>query len=283
MGKRAAPVIPDGYGRLDVLDGEASPSQAPLVDGRELHKYDVGPPLGFELALDEDWVVAYLVTPESGKAPVVAEIRIFPKRGEHFLYMDADGATFHRERPVGRWEVDLPGSPYLPLGEPLPVPSGGLNARLLNKVRLPATLIRDAAETIRSIDPDSTESRGLQPNALPPSYTDISLSWAVPRIQVSGRRPGKGGRSPIFYATLSLMYVQLLAEGSRRPIPDLTKRLQKRGHFFSVGTVRKMVWRCGEKGYLQGRVARRAGGELTDLSRQILSDERNQQARKESE
>lgn len=82
---------------------------------------------------------------------------------------------------------------------------------------------------------------------------------------VRHRRPGRSGRPDVFYARLAAEYVDLLRTSST-PTKDLAER-----HHFSSTSMRDYLNQARTRGLLTRSQRGRAGGQLTDKARRLLS------------
>ena len=79
-------------------------------------------------------------------------------------------------------------------------------------------------------------------------------------------RPGSAGRGDTHYAAVAASYVALLDAGDPRPVAALADQLH-----LSVTTVRNLLYKARERGLLTSAGRGRAGGQLTDKAKEMLS------------
>jgi hypothetical protein len=101
-------------------------------------------------------------------------------------------------------------------------------------------------------------------------YVSISRQLEIPLdidLQEFARnpRPGRKGRPDVFYARLAAQYVELLKSTST-PTKDLAKLRN-----YSDSSTRDLLNQARARGLLTRSAKGRAGGELTEKARELLS------------
>lgn len=95
---------------------------------------------------------------------------------------------------------------------------------------------------------------------------------------MAARRPGRAGRSDIYYAIWARAYVEWLRLGSKTPVKDLATAppvaiagYSSGEKSWSEGTIRDVLREARHRGLLTRSPAGRAGGELTPKCVSLLS------------
>ena len=187
-----------------------------------------------EDALEEGWVVAYRIVPQSGQ-PVIAEARVYP------------GKPDSSPRP-GEWS-----------GEPDAVPEWGLTARRLKKLR-PDTSTRSIPDIFGNLKTQWGEDAFYGERSVVARH-GLSPTAPEPRRRV-GRPPA---HDLSFYAKLARDYARLVNGGSRRPIPELAKAWES-----PEATVRNWKRMALKKGLMTESPPGVPGGQLTRLAIEVL-------------
>ena len=86
-------------------------------------------------------------------------------------------------------------------------------------------------------------------------------------VSTNRSRLGKGGRPDIDYAIDAQHYVFMVTSGSPQPMADLAKKFN-----VSASQMRFRIGEARKRGLLTNPKRGRAGGDLTDLAKQILLD-----------
>lgn len=81
------------------------------------------------------------------------------------------------------------------------------------------------------------------------------------------RRPGRGGRDPLFYAEWAARYLNACRK-SEAPVAHLAEE-----HSFSEASIRGFLGEARRRGLLTPAPAGKAGGQLTDKAIALLADE----------
>ncbi|HXH89844.1 MAG TPA: hypothetical protein VNI55_14690 [Gaiellaceae bacterium] len=210
-------------------------------------RYDSSGTAWFEKELEGGWVVAYRLVSQAGR-PVAAETRIY----------------------AGTIRAGLPG-----VADPtIDVPRGGITTSLL---RLPVERhLKEAQEEWMRPEADHYLD----------AENDRYRDWDVPALwgfaKYLDTRPSPTGRKrrPDYeYAIFAALYVAAFAENRRAPFRVMVTRLEERAHpyaklvesHYTADSLRNIVTKAREKGYLTSRGPGRAGGELTTLARRVLA------------
>ena len=193
------------------------------------------------------WRLGLLVLVHEGSL-VIAEVKVFPDgdRRDPVVARRHEWANEPRQ-----WSEDVAA-----LAETA-VPT--ITARMLRSIRLGEilTTLRTELETKRHTAIEHgvwDEILGLQPSTLGEAFADV-LSHPASRARQGDE----------YFARLAQRYAEVVAAGSRHPIPDLASELGvKPSH------VRDAIFPRREKGYLSRSLGRRSGGSLTPAGRDVL-------------
>lgn len=188
-----------------------------------------------QVHLESDWVAWYRLVLRKGR-PVVAEVRVLPNDQHR-----SDHAT---------WSED-----------PEAVPADGVSGTALRSLRVTHAigLFKRFIKGWEKLYGTETTER---------VFGRFGFSIKGSRVE---RRPGRGGRPDLFYATWAAAYVQSVANGSRHPVTDLAVRPPVKIEGFgpsddadAVATVRAIVQEARRRELLTRGPAGKAGGELTE-------------------
>ena len=149
---------------------------------------------------------------------------------------------------------------------------GSLSARQLRAAPVGAmerALRAEVAGTGAALGQLTTLFRRLHDRGIP--LDDIDLAeWSDFARSLSdfGERPrtGPAGRGDDSYAALSALYVGLIDEGEQRPIRAVADRLG-----LAEKTVQNHLFKARERGLLTSLGRGKAGGQLTNKAKEILS------------
>ncbi len=196
------------------------PTRAERRPPQPVHVLDIW----FEAPLGTDWIVAYRLALQAEHTRVViGEIRIFPSAPP-------------RQPQSGRWVADV-------LGSKAPVPSGGLKARTLRRVRLRA-FERELSAILNR----------------------YRLPLAVGAPEVTG---GTRGRKINFrrYARIATLYAARYEAGSAHPTADVAKHLR-----LTPATARAAVAKARQLGLLTATTRGARSGRATPRAFAILKN-----------
>lgn len=188
----------------------------------------------------EGLIAAYRILPENG-APAIAEVRLFP---------------FEAEREAGEWSHD-----------PAIMPSGGLTSSALRSLRL-----SDAQLLFQEVIRNWDKLYGKEARAQ--VFKRHGLSRAETPVR---RRPGRKGRSDLYFAVWAAAYVDLVERGIRTPIKELAANPPLPLAPWSLDgkasrhTIADIVAEARTRGLLTApALPGRAGGELTERAKRLL-------------
>jgi len=196
----------------------------------------------FEVALTDDWTAAYRVVPQDG-APVIAEVRVFPRESGW--------------RMAGEWSGVY-------LGLHATVPRGGITARLLRQVRFSnaagSKLAQGRAAWRRYLK--------LSPAAKQAFARAGFRQMKRRRVVAPTKNPRAWSDDLVLHA--AALYVERLSVGSRRPNVDVaaTLKLKPTQVRDLLHTARKRDWlTAGTQGIGRGALTERARSLLAERSR----------------
>ena len=133
---------------------------------------------------------------------------------------------------------------------------GGLTSRTLRSLKLG-----------RVFDLFRQEAVGAWDDPLGP---DGRLSRSgFTRVKPQSGRPGRRGHSDLFYASIAARYVAAVRSGSRAPVEKVAADLK-----LTADHVRDLLGVARKRGLLTRAPKGKAGGELTDLAKELLSESR---------
>jgi len=202
-----------------------------------------------ETAVDDHWMAAYRLVAGRFGEPIVAEVRVFPLERS-------------RGRPAGAWSAEI-------LGVDAPAPEGAIPADVLRSLKVTQYrefssqfgrwLLSKRAAPYRNARPKKGQKIVVR---LPPHVLEQGT--------FGKRRRGRPGRKDSFYADVARRYTEALAAGSRQPIADLAKQLNRVDRETTNEKARDMVRKARTLGFLSRTTRGRLGGELTDEAQTIL-------------
>lgn len=212
---------------------------APLTPSHDLRnlRLVLDRSLWVELPVAQHWLAAFRILPQSGP-PVVSEVRLFP----------LDSTT--RRRPAGEWKGLY--------GDDVPVPRGGVTARLLRHIK-------------------STQFRSILKELLRKWPKELSLFGLA---ETAARQPtkstqGRKGRTELELARMAETYERAHLNG-RPPIRAVATRFH-----LSPSQARDAIFRVRTLGLLSPAEKQgSAGGLLTAQARALLKQHRNTKRRK---
>jgi len=227
------------------LDFDTSPAQTDAVTKRQLLPTITRAKDGTHVYLlvgdKPRWLVHYRMVSQDGR-PVVAEIRVTPPAGE--------------------------------------LPLGGVPARVLREITLELAYdaLRSVAETY--VEGRSRDQHGPVPRTRQhDKWNEWLLGGSLDAILDTPHRPGRQGRSDLFYARIAEAYVALCDAGNRAPIRDLAARLREKEEWYSDESVRQLVNKARNRGLLTESPPGRSGGQLTQKARDLLGPEHRKRRR----
>ena len=233
------------------LGGGAPKVRSAVVAGSflstRLH-YDVAGQVWFEKELPDGWVAAYRLLPQLGR-PVAAEARLYPGRIRGGRVGEADASA--------------------------DVPPGGITTSLL---RLPVE--RHLKEAQEEWMRPPTADQYVRPESARYTDWDVPALWGFAAYLHPRPSPaGRPRRSEVDYAIFAALYVAAVEENPDSPYKSMATNLAAREHdhsdrvasHYTVSSLRNIVTKAREKGYLTSAGSGRVGGELTPLARDALA------------
>lgn len=185
------------------------------------------------------------------------------------------------------WPGDSPGDPFDPATVPDPPPwvdcmtvtDDGAAVRLRLVVSGPEG--EPTVTRVEVVNPDGALTRrylrGVGLGQVVDEVGRVLADWSVSRRlgdtwRREVHRPGRAGRPDVHYAEWARRYVEAL-EVSRSPIKHIVNDDRAKGDHRTEQEVRAKVNRARDRGLLTRPPKGRAGGELTDRCRRLLSGE----------
>jgi hypothetical protein len=189
-----------------------------------------------------DWRTWYRIVQQDHHV-VIAEIRILPwpstEQEERWITETLKDPDLNK-----RVLVDDNGNVTGPALRKPEIPDGGLPARALRGLRT-----TEALERVSRILRHGVRLPGFSPEALD------EARWRI--------------RSDRLLAEISTAYVEVLDSGA--PIRELTRRLADQGVHYAEATIRDLVNEARNRELLTRPPKGRAGGQLTEKAKQLLS------------
>jgi hypothetical protein len=194
-------------------------------------------------ALPDDWVSATRIEPDRYGTPQVVEVRCFP-------------AAWLESGPAGAWGL-FETAPH----DIVPAKASELREGILTKTR-----IEEAKTIVRQYVAE-------HPDTFPDRAT-LEMEWSSEARGEAPQHPGRSGRTDDYWLTVALAYVRCLADDPERVAVCVAAELSK---LWSRKVTPKQatayINRTRKKGFLTPAPGRgKAGGELTDKARQLLTE-----------
>lgn len=155
-------------------------------------------------------------------------------------------------------------------------PVGAMERSIRRKAEAVASALGEVAELARQVmagiepdlnDPDPIEQAYAAAHAVLSRRLPGGERYAASLADFAERpRTGPAGRSDQSYAALAALYVQVIAEGAERPIGAVAGRLG-----LAQKTVQNHLYKARERGLLTSLGRGKAGGQLTDKAKEMLS------------